>query len=73
MSRADRRKAGVTMFKVLRAARQLSKDPDFEPGSEEEFAEAVLTKLVPPEGRQGLDLAALLEFIMAILAMFMKL
>ena len=75
-SRRERRKAGVTFFKALRAARELSRDEDFEFESEEQFAEAVLEKLVGGSNPKGsmpeADWGAFLEFIMNLLPIILK-
>jgi len=43
VSASDRRKLGVTFFKTLRATRRLvRRDPDFDPSSLEDVAQAVL-------------------------------
>ena len=73
MSIRDRRRFGVTFFSVLRAAKELAQNPEFEPKSNDDFSEAILAKIVGrslPEAREAMpevDWNSLLEFIMAIL------
>jgi len=75
----SRREAGVTFFAVFRAARQLVNDPEFTPGSEKDFAEKILEKIIGenlPQARirrPEIDWDALLEFIMAILPLILAL
>jgi hypothetical protein len=73
-ARRARRRAGVTFFKALRAARQLSRDEEFEFESEEQFAEAVLEKCLghPKSGMPEADWNGFLEFIMNLLPIILK-
>jgi hypothetical protein len=71
MSLEDRRKLGVNFFSVFKAAKELSKDPEFEPESRKDFAEKILEKIsekkLPQLEEEGIDLEALIAFILKVL------
>ena len=78
MSIRDRRKKGVTFLAVLRAARELSDDADFDPANKKEFSEKVLEKIISkklPEAQNEepeIDWNGLLEFIERILPLILQ-
>lgn len=67
-SRADRRELGIRPRHVTAAVRQILNDPDFEPGTKEEFVvlvlETVLRKAMAraKEEHPGVDWDALFEW-----------
>ena len=75
----DRRKLGVNRFSVLKAARKLTKDPEFDPDvtmelASREFAELVLAEIIGKPAAQAMrddpsiDWEGLFSFIERILA-----
>ena len=78
MSIKDRRKKGVTFLAVLRAARELSDDADFDPTNKKEFSEKVLEKIISKKLNQAqneepeIDWNGLLEFIERILPLILQ-
>lgn len=75
----DRRRVGVNFFSVLRAAKKVTSDPEFEPGSMRELSEAILTQIIGKDLSQArvdmaeIDWAALLAFIEKILPLILML
>ena len=78
MSIKDRRKKGVTFLSVLRAARELADDADFDPTNKKEFSEKVLEKIISKKLAQAqneepeIDWNGLLEFIERILPLILQ-
>ena len=78
MSIKDRRKKGVTFLAVLRAARELSDDADFDPTNKKEFSEKVLEKIISKKlpaakaEEPEIDWNGLLEFIERILPLILQ-
>ena len=78
MSIKDRRKKGVTFLAVLRAARELSDDVDFDPSSKSEAAEKILEKIISKKlplaqnEEPEIDWNGLLEFIERILPLILQ-
>lgn len=75
----DRRRLGVNFFSVLRAAKKVAEDPEFEPDSALEMAETILANIVGKDLPQAkadmpeIDWDSLLAFIMKILPLILKL
>ena len=74
MSLRDRRKYGITFFKVLRAARTLGNDPEFIVESNQEFAEAIIAEICGPQFRSDVDVdwPSIIEWIIKWLPMILK-
>jgi hypothetical protein len=78
MSLRDRRKLGVNFISVLRAARKITKDPEFEPTTKRELSEKILEEIASrklPQIRQddpSLDLDAIIEFIEKLLPIILE-
>ena len=76
MSLRDRWRLGVNWFTVLKAAKELSSDPNFEPTTQREFAEAILCHLSgmnrPQAVKDGIDWDSLIEFIERILPLILE-
>ena len=78
MSIKDRRKKGVTFLSVLRAARELSEDAEFDPQNKKEFSEKILEKIISKKlvaaksEEPEIDWNGLLEFIERILPLILQ-
>ena len=75
-TRKQRRRLGVNFMSILKAAKKLSKNSDFAPVTRLQFAEAILeeitSKNLPKLAKEGIDLDALLAFIMALLPLILE-
>lgn len=74
----DRRRFGVNFFSVLRAAKKVTTNPEFEPTTQTEFAEAILSEIIGKDLPQAkvnmpeVDWDSLLAFIEKILPLILQ-
>jgi len=79
MAASDRRRFGVNFISVLRAAKEVTSDPDFEPTTRREIAEKILEKIIGKslpqlrESEPGIDLSSIIAFIEKLLPIILQL
>jgi hypothetical protein len=78
MSIRDRRRMGVKFISILKAAKKITNDPEFEPTTRKELTERILEEIISkklPQARRDdpeIDWDALLEFIEKLIPIILE-